>query len=432
MKRQRFIHMFLTFLCAVFFVCAGFAMSNILKRENTVAAHAETEVTPTIYWAVSGDTLRIGSTEQTGSPKGSFAGNYYQNWQTQITDKRIITKIEVADKISPLYLDSWFSGFENLTDISTLDNIDTSNCISLTSAFFSCNSLTTLTPISNWDVSNVTNIGSAFASCSSLTSIEALADWDVSKVSSFNGVFNYCPQLQSIEPLRNWNTASAKDLVMMFCFCGFQSTAPINSWDTSNCTDFRSIFNSINTLSIIDISNWSFDNATQIGAMFGSSAGLEVLKLSDSFIGAAQRLSSQNTGLPFPLHDAEGNVYNSVSDLKGGMTYYTNVEHTHYYIGEDTVVPPTCTEQGYTAKVCEGCGETVKSDFVAAKGHSFTNYVSDGNATCTAAGTQTATCDNCTVTDTKSITALGHDFVAGTVTAPTCTAQGYTTFNCSR
>ena len=34
-------------------------------------------------------------------------------------------------------------------------------------------------------------------------------------------------------------------------------------------------------------------------------------------------------------------------------------------------------------------------------GHSFTNYVSNNDATCTADGTKTATCDRCDVTDTK-------------------------------
>ena len=35
-------------------------------------------------------------------------------------------------------------------------------------------------------------------------------------------------------------------------------------------------------------------------------------------------------------------------------------------------------------------------------GHSFTNYVSDNNATCTKDGTKTAKCNNCAVTNTIS------------------------------
>jgi hypothetical protein len=47
---------------------------------------------------------------------------------------------------------------------------------------------------------------------------------------------------------------------------------------------------------------------------------------------------------------------------------------------------------------------------IDALGHSFTNYVSDGNATCTEDGTKTAKCDRCDVTDTIADpdSALGH------------------------
>lgn len=46
--------------------------------------------------------------------------------------------------------------------------------------------------------------------------------------------------------------------------------------------------------------------------------------------------------------------------------------------------------------VCATCG----SEYGEVLAHSFTNYVSDNNATCEADGTKTATCDNCDATDT--------------------------------
>ena len=72
------------------------------------------------------------------------------------------------------------------------------------------------------------------------------------------------------------------------------------------------------------------------------------------------------------------------------------LNHVHSYTTQ--VVEPTCTEQGYTTYVCE-CGDTYKV-YVNALGHSFTNYVSDNNATYEADGTKTAKCDNCNQTDT--------------------------------
>ena len=63
--------------------------------------------------------------------------------------------------------------------------------------------------------------------------------------------------------------------------------------------------------------------------------------------------------------------------------------------------------------------------------HSFTNYISNGDATCTVDGTKTAKCDYCDATDTITDvgSALGHDYKS-TVNAPTCVEKGYTTHTC--
>ena len=83
--------------------------------------------------------------------------------------------------------------------------------------------------------------------------------------------------------------------------------------------------------------------------------------------------------------------------------------HTHNYT--DVVTNPTCTAQGYTTHTCE-CGDTYKDTYVEALGHSFTDYVSDGNATYISDGTKTAECDNgCDKTDT--ITDVGSMLVCG-------------------
>lgn len=75
----------------------------------------------------------------------------------------------------------------------------------------------------------------------------------------------------------------------------------------------------------------------------------------------------------------------------------------------------TCTEDGYTGDtVCSVCGyEISQGESVPATGHSFTSYVSNGDAACTADGTETASCDNgCGAEDTRveEGSALGHDW----------------------
>ena len=75
----------------------------------------------------------------------------------------------------------------------------------------------------------------------------------------------------------------------------------------------------------------------------------------------------------------------------------------------------TCTEDGYTGDtVCSVCGyEISQGEAVPATGHSFTSYVPNGDATCTADGTETASCDNgCGAEDMRvdEGSALGHDW----------------------
>ena len=98
--------------------------------------------------------------------------------------------------------------------------------------------------------------------------------------------------------------------------------------------------------------------------------------------------------------------------------------HEHKFV--DTVIEPTCTEKGYTVHKCK-CGEQYEDSYVSALDHSFTNYVSDGNATCTKDGTKTAKCDRCeeikTIVDEGSV--KGHkpsDYISDK--EPTCTEAG--------
>ena len=144
-------------------------------------------------------------------------------------------------------------------------------------------------------------------------------------------------------------------------------------------------------------------------------------------------------------------------------------EHTHTYT--KTVTAATCTADGYTNYVCS-CGDSYRGDYVGAVGHSWGSWVTvkkptesavgkaertcsrcgateakelpkevpnhthkysekvTKSATCTAEGVKTFTC-SCGDSYTESIAKLGHSY-KDTVTAPTCTADGYTVHKCSR
>ena len=91
---------------------------------------------------------------------------------------------------------------------------------------------------------------------------------------------------------------------------------------------------------------------------------------------------------------------------------------------------PTCTEAGILTVICNDCGETVKTETIAALGHDNKDIVVD--PTCTAQGYTLHGCARCGVGTKDSYTdALGHDY-KDTVIAPTCTAKGYTSHDCTR
>ncbi len=137
------------------------------------------------------------------------------------------------------------------------------------------------------------------------------------------------------------------------------------------------------------------------------------------------------------------------------------------------ITAPTCTAQGYTTHTCSRCSHSYKDTYTNALGHNYTNYKASTNPTTSATGVLTGTCSRCNGTTTVTLpklnttdytkttttaatctatgvdkytwktttygtfsfnattAALGHSYTTK-VTAPTCTAQGYTTHTCSR
>lgn len=121
----------------------------------------------------------------------------------------------------------------------------------------------------------------------------------------------------------------------------------------------------------------------------------------------------------------------------------TKDDHQHI-ISSFGEVAPTCTESGtkayYKCADCEklfadetGTTEIQVPESIEPLGHSFTNYVSDDNATCIADGTKTAKCDRCIVTDTVADTGSvkGHSFTSYVSDSnASCEADGTKTAKC--
>lgn len=107
-------------------------------------------------------------------------------------------------------------------------------------------------------------------------------------------------------------------------------------------------------------------------------------------------------------------------------TYHFTIAHA--FVVAD-VIPPSCTERGYTVYQCSSCGETYNATYVDANGHDYDSVLV--GETCTEGAYYLYTCSVCGYQyKSEYLTQGGHKYTTKT-TAPTCTERGYTTYTCS-
>lgn len=131
--------------------------------------------------------------------------------------------------------------------------------------------------------------------------------------------------------------------------------------------------------------------------------------------------------------------YTWAAELKDDVTwqgYQTGFWHgDHIAQFADTVVAPTCTEQGYTHHVCtvKGCTYAPVDDtYVAATDHTWVKTQTLPPA-CTEKGTAFYKCSACGATRTEKIAPLGHDLSRCDLKpAATCTQPGRAVGTCAR
>lgn len=140
-----------------------------------------------------------------------------------------------------------------------------------------------------------------------------------------------------------------------------------------------------------------------------------------------------------------------------GDNFITDITALISHAYERITKAPTCTEQGYTTSTCAMCGASYVSDYTEPTGHIWDEGHTVTSPTCTGEGVTEFHCKNCTEKMIKAESATGHTPGAaatctepqtcekcGTVlelpkghsyetevTAPTCTAMGYTVYTCA-
>lgn len=129
-------------------------------------------------------------------------------------------------------------------------------------------------------------------------------------------------------------------------------------------------------------------------------------------------------------------------DSDGTMTFTCENDPTHTYTETipakkytftETVVAPTCTEQGYTLHTCnENAEKSYKDNYTNALGHDYKEVITP--ATCKDAGKVENVCQRCN--DTQLVKELpvteDHQWNDGVVTkAATCTEAGEKLYTCT-
>ncbi len=111
---------------------------------------------------------------------------------------------------------------------------------------------------------------------------------------------------------------------------------------------------------------------------------------------------------------------------------YGEKDPNNHALVQHAAKAPTCTEIGWNAyEACSRCNYTTTYQELPALNHDLVQH--DAKApTCTEIGWDAyETCSRCDHTTYTELPALNHDYQAVTV-EPTCEADGYTVFTCSR
>ena len=119
----------------------------------------------------------------------------------------------------------------------------------------------------------------------------------------------------------------------------------------------------------------------------------------------------------------------AVCEVCGGE--YGEKDPNNHDLEQHEAKAPTCTEKGWSAyETCSRCDHTTYAELPALN-HDLKQYAAKA-PTCTEIGWNAyETCSRCDYTTYAELPILGHDYQAVTVD-PTCEADGYTIFTCSR
>lgn len=311
-----------------------------------------------VSWTLEGGTLTISGRGPMADYKTAAAAPWYSR-------RAEITKIVVDAGITAIGSNS-FTFCENLTEVSLPAGL-----LSIgKNAFWGCESLRSIMLPDSLEYMGTC----AFFRCG-LTSVTVPAGVTVLE----QGVFGQCGELKTAR-LPDTLVAIHKDAFSR-CYA-LEGIALPAALETLGEHAF---------FACVQLKELTFrENLSSIGpAAFYGCSKLEALR----FTGPAPKLSELAfLGITATVHyPTRDETWEHVAGQSYGGTITWADGCTHNYTSVFT--EPTCESRGYATFTCTRCGHSYEGLFVDPLGHSFTQYVSDGNATADRDGTKTAYCD---------------------------------------
>lgn len=312
-----------------------------------------------VSWTLEGGTLTVSGQ----GPMDDYLTAAAAPWYSRRAE---ITKIVIRDGITAIGSNS-FTFCQNVTDVSLPAGL-----LSIgKNAFWGCESLQSIALPDSLEY-----MGTCAFFGSGLTSITVPAGVTVLE----QGVFGQCEQLKTAV-LPDTLAAIHKDA---FSRCYSLQALTLPAWLES--IGEHAFF------ACVQLRELTFrENLSSIGpAAFYGCSQLETLR----FTGSAPKLSELaflgiSATVHYPTQDTD---WAEVAEKNYGGTITWADGCTHHYT--QIFTEPTCEDRGYTTFTCTLCGHSYADLFVDPLGHSFTNYIPDGNATADADGTKTAQCDH--------------------------------------
>ena len=259
---------------------------------------------------------------------------------------------------------------------------------------------------------SVTSIGrSAFSGCSSLEEVHIsnLVAWchiNFGGGTAANPVF-YAKNLYL-------NNALLTNLIIP------EEVTSIRNDTFSNCSSLTSI--SIPE-SVTRIGDYAFSDCSSLTSVTISEG---VTSIGEGTFTSCSSLTSVT--IPESVTSIGNNAFSwcssltSIKFMGSAPTFKSNT-----FSGVKATANHPCTDATWTDSVKANYGGSLTW-----KGHLFSDYVYNQDATCTENATHTGSCPDCGAIDTIPVpdTAFGHSYGEAVVTDPTCTEEGYTTYTC--